>query len=107
MPQPDFGVTLDLGIEMRATEADGRSRPIVNGSRPLCVIDGPAGQTTIGLCEIRLDRPIAPGESGNGRLSFDVAVSEEIRALLHVGSRFVLADGPRQIADAEVRAISR
>jgi len=106
MPQRDFGLTLDLRIAMRATDAGGRARPIDSGSRPLCVIDGPAGQTMIGLCEIDLDRPIAPGESGLCRLWFDVAVSDEIRALLQVGSRFSLADGTRPFADAEVRAIS-
>jgi hypothetical protein len=107
MAPRNVGVTLDLRLEVLATAAGGRSRPIVTGSRPLCILDGPAGQTVIGLCELRLERPIAPGESGIGRLSFAIDVSDEIWARLPVGSRFTLAEGPWPIAAAEVRGRSR
>jgi hypothetical protein len=102
---PTFGVTLDLQIDVRSTAAGGRSQAIVSGYRPLCAIGGPDGETTIGLCELQLDHPIAPGTSGIGRLSFDVAVSDEVRALLQVGSTFALVEGRHAVADAEVRGI--
>jgi hypothetical protein len=71
----------------------------------LCLIDGPEGETTIGLCELQLDQPISPGGSGIGRLSFDAAVSETVRARIRVGSTFELADGLKRFASAEVRGI--
>jgi hypothetical protein len=49
--------------------------------------------------------PISPGESGVGRLSFDVAVSDTVRALLRVGSTFDLAEGHTVVATAEVKGI--
>jgi len=107
MPLPRVGVTLDLHIDMRSTAAGGRQSPIADGYRPVCVIDGPNGEAMIGLCELQLNHPVSPGNSGIGRLSFDISVSEQIRGLLHVGSRFALAEGPRRIAEAEVRGISR
>jgi hypothetical protein len=105
MPQPRIGVTLDLHLDVRTTKAGGRKTPIVDGYRPLCIIDGPNGETIVGLCELRLDKPISPGESGVGRLSFDVAVSDDIRTLLRVGSTFEMAEGRTPIATAEVRRI--
>jgi hypothetical protein len=104
MSQPEFGVTLDLLLDARPNHG-GRSRPIVDDFRPLCIIDGRNGESTIGLCELHLDAPISPGESGVGRLSFDVTVSEDVRELLRVGSVFDLAEGRRRIARVEVRGI--
>jgi hypothetical protein len=102
---PTFGVTLELRLDARSPAAGGRSRAIESGYRPVCAIDGPDGETFIGLCELQLDHPIAPGTSGVGRLSFDGAVAEEVRALLQVGSQFALAEGRRRIAEAEVLGI--
>lgn len=105
MSQPRFGVTLDLHLYVRATDAGGRSRPIVDGYRPLCIVGSLDGETVVGLCELHLDNPISPGESGVGRLSFDVAVSDTVRALLRVGSTFDLAEGHTVVATAEVKGI--
>jgi translation elongation factor EF-Tu-like GTPase len=105
MSQPRFGVTLDIHLDVRATDAGGRSLPIVDGYRPLCIVGSPDGETVVGLCELHLDNPISPGESGVGRLSFDLAVSESVRALLNVGSTFALAEGRRVVAAAEVQGI--
>src|SRR6266436_5150375 len=98
-------MTLDLHLDVRATDAGGRSRPIVDGFRPLCIVGSLAGETVVGLCELHLDNPISPGESGVGRLSFDVAVSETVRALLKVGSTFTLAEGRIVVAAAEVQGM--
>jgi translation elongation factor EF-Tu-like GTPase len=105
MSQPRFGVTFDLHLYVRATDAGGRSRPIVDGYRPLCIVGSLDGETVVGLCELHLDNPISPGESGVGRLSFDVAVSDTVRALLRVGSTFDLAEGQTVVAAAEVQGI--
>jgi hypothetical protein len=102
---PQLGVTVHLSLDVRATEAGGRSRPIRDGYRPLCIIEGPDGETTIGLCELRLSEPIAPGNSGPGHLAFDLAVSDRVRGLLQVGSHFNLAEGGTVVATAEVRGI--
>ena len=105
MSQPRFGVTLDLHLDVRATDAGGRTLPIFDGYRHLCIVDSLDGETVVGLCELHLDNPISPGESGVGRLSFDVAVSETVRALLRVGSTFDLAEGRTVVAAAEVQGI--
>lgn len=107
MSPPQFGVTLDLRIDMRAIDAGGRRTPIGDGYRPLCIIDGPDGQITVGLCELRLDDSLSPGESGIGRLSIDVFHTDRIRALLRVGSSFQLAEGDRVVATAWVLEISQ
>ena len=105
MSPPQFGVTLDIRLDVRATDAGGPSRPIRDGYRPLCVIGGPHGETLIGLCELRLNDPIAPGESGIGRLSFDASVLDRVLALVHVGSTFELAEGRTVVAAAQVRGM--
>jgi hypothetical protein len=105
MSQPRFGVTLDVHLDVRATDTGGRSRPIVDGYRPLCIVGSLDGETVVGLCELHLDNPISPGESGVGRLSFDMAVSDTVRALLRVGSTFDLAEGQTVVAAAEVQGI--
>jgi hypothetical protein len=100
------GISLDVHLDLLPSNAGGRSHPIATGYRPLCVIKGPGGDERIfGLCELQLDGQLAPGDSGEGRLSFDISVSDEVRALLRVGSRFLLAEGARQIGSAEVRGI--
>jgi len=106
MSGPTFGLTLDVSVDLLPTDGGGRIQPIASGYRPLCVIAAPDGdERIIGLCELRLDDPIAPGKSGGGRLRFDVAVSDDVRALLRVGSRFDLAEGAKRIGSAEVRGI--
>jgi hypothetical protein len=102
---PTFGITLDLHLNVQSTSRGGRSRQIESGYRPVCLIEGPEGETQIGLCELVLDHPIAPGTSGNGRLAFDIAVAEEVRALVRVGSTFALMEGRNHVATAEVRGI--
>jgi translation elongation factor EF-Tu-like GTPase len=106
MTRPDFGVSLRLHIDLLPTSAGGRTQPVRSGYRPICIMQGTNGAgAVIGLCELQLEHQLAPGHSGEGRLSFDPAVSNDVRGLLRVGSRFVLAEGTQPIGSAEVRAI--
>jgi hypothetical protein len=105
MSQPRFGVTLDVHLDVRATDTGGRSRPIVDGYRPLCIVGSLAVETVVGLCELHLDNPISPGESGVGRHSDDAAVADTVRALLRVRSTFDWAEGQTVVAAAEVQGI--
>jgi hypothetical protein len=103
---PTFGVTLVVHLELLAPEHGGRTGAIRSGYRPLCLMpraDG--GQLLVGLCELELHDEIKPGEAGDGRLSFLVDVSDQVRSLVDIGTRFVLAEGPRPIGSAEVRGI--
>jgi hypothetical protein len=106
MLAPSFGLSLRVIVDLLPSNAGGLSHPIVSGYRPLCVVEGPGGDERIfGLCELLLDHPLAPGDTGEGRLLFDVSVSDEVRGLLPGGSRFALAEGARQIGWAQVRGI--
>jgi hypothetical protein len=103
---PTFGFSIQVHIDLLRPIDGGRSTSITSGYRPLCIFDKADGvRTIIGLCELDLDGELAPGESRQGRLSFDVAVSEEVRALVRVGSKFGLAEGPHRIGSAEVRGM--
>jgi hypothetical protein len=102
MASRKFGVTLAVSVEMLPTERGGRAHPIESGYRPICVVAGPDGEEVlIGLCEGEFHQ----GTSGEGRLRFDVAVTELVRSLLTVGSVFTLAEGHRRVATAVVRGI--
>ena len=106
MSAPTIGLALDVTVHLLPTDAGGRTQSIVSGYRPLCFIETPNGtERVFGLCWLDLDAPIAPGDSGDGRLSFDIAVSNDVRALLHVGSKFGLAEGAKRVGSAEVRRI--
>jgi translation elongation factor EF-Tu-like GTPase len=106
MSEPMYGITLTVHVELLTPETGGRTRPIQSGYRPLCVTRKPDGtQVVIGLCELQLDKEIYPGDSGDGRLSFAVDVSEEVRSMVTVGARFQLAEGNHPIGSAEVRDI--
>jgi translation elongation factor EF-Tu-like GTPase len=106
MTPPAIGVTLIIRIDLFTPDRGGRATPIRSGYRPLCVVNQPdGGEVVIGLCELQLSEQLRPGDSGEGRLSFSVEVSQEVRSLLGVGSRFTLAEGRRPIGSAEVRGI--
>jgi hypothetical protein len=101
-----FRLSVDVRVDLLPTKAGGRSQPIVSGYRPLCILEGADGEErSFGLCELQLADSLAPGDSDDGRLSFDIAVSDEVRALLGVGNRLTLAEGAKRIGSAEVRAI--
>ena len=108
MDRPDFGVELAVRIDLLTTAQGGRIHPIGSGYRPICLIpvtDGP--DAMVGMCELSLDNPLTPGETGVGRLKFHRAVSELVRSLVRVGSRFALAEGNHPIGQAEVREITQ
>lgn len=101
-----IGITLTVHVDLLTPENGGRTRPILSGYRPLCVMRKPdEKQVVIGLCELQLANQIYPGDSGDGRLSFSVDVSDLVRSLVTVGARFLLAEGNRPIGSAEVRDI--
>jgi translation elongation factor EF-Tu-like GTPase len=106
MDRPEFGLTLTVRIDLLTTAQGGRTHPVRSGYRPICLIpvtDGP--DVMVGMCELSLDNPLTPGETGVGRLKFARAVSELVRSLVRVGSRFALAEGNHPIGHAEVREI--
>jgi hypothetical protein len=106
MSRPEFGLSLDVRVDLWPSEAGGRSAPIESGYRPLCVIKGAdAGERTFGLCELVLADPLAPGNSADGHLLFDIAVSDAVRSVLVIGSRFDVVEGTRRIGSVQVRAI--
>jgi hypothetical protein len=103
MTRPHFGVTLAIRIDALPSGSRGALR---SGLRPLCRVTTPDGDdVVIGLCELELAHPVHPGGAGDGRLSFDIAVSDLVRSLIRAGSRLTLAEGNTPIATAEVRAI--
>jgi hypothetical protein len=103
---PDIGLVLTVRVDLFKSEAGGRSRPIETGYRPICRFpDRYEHETVVGLCELELPEPLNPGTSGEGRLSFDAAVSGQVRSLISRGSRFVLAEGPNVIGAAHVLGI--
>ena len=74
----------------------------------MCVVRNADGQEiVIGLCELEVEQEIQPGDSGEGCLSFAVAVADEARTHLPVGSRMTLAEGKRPIGTAAVLGIDR
>jgi hypothetical protein len=103
MPERDIGLTLLVLVDLVPPAEDGPAQPIRTGYRPLCSLSGPDGDGVIGLCELELEDEIPPAGSGEGRLLFDAAVSDEVRALLRVGSRFALMEGDHPIGTATVR----
>jgi hypothetical protein len=103
---PEFGLSLDVRVELLPPGAGGRSTPIASGYRPLCLIGSPGtDEQVFGLCELVLAEPLAPGNSGDGHLSFDTAISDDVRPLLRVGSRFDLAEGLRRVGSVQVKGI--
>ena len=107
MHRPELGLTLFVRIELLTTAQGGRTRPIDSGYRPICLIpvtDGPDAK--VGLCEVSLDSPLRPGESGVGRMKFARAVSEHVGSLLRVGSRLTLAEGTHPIGHAEIQEMT-
>jgi hypothetical protein len=107
MDRPDFGVALTVRIDLLTAAEGGRTQPVRSGYRPICLIpvtDGP--DEMVGMCELSLDNPLTPGETGAGRLKFHGTVSERVRSLVRVGSRFALAEGNHRIGHAEVLAIT-
>jgi translation elongation factor EF-Tu-like GTPase len=106
MSRPEFGLSLDVRVDLWPSEAGGRSTPIESGYRPICVIKGAdAGERSFGLCELVLADPLAPGNSADGHLLFDIAFSNDVRALVHIGSRFDIAEGTRRVGSVLVRGI--
>lgn len=99
------GFTVKVAIELLTPDRGGRTQPIMNGYRPLCIIDTEnSHRTIIGLCELQLTRTLAlqPGESGDGTLTFLQSVAGEARAVLTMGSEVSLGEGTRIIGFARV-----
>jgi hypothetical protein len=98
MKGPQFGLILTVRLDLFAPENGGRPHAISSGYRPVILVSPTDGeQVSIGLCELRLTDDLQPGGSGEGRLAFDVAVSDVAESLLQVGSSFALAEGTHPI----------
>jgi len=106
MNREDIGVTVRLHIAPASPADGGRTQSIVDGYRPLCIVRRPDGkEVLIGLCQLRLNSPIQPGESGEGMLNFAHAVTDAVKSNLHVGSEFDIAEGRHVVGVAQVMAI--
>jgi hypothetical protein len=85
------------------TNEGGRLHPIRDGYRPVCCVRGNrSAEEEIGFVEVRLDRPVAPGEDGEGVLEFHRNVAEFASSRLPLGSTCSLMEGRRKIGIAEV-----
>jgi translation elongation factor EF-Tu-like GTPase len=106
MTEPEVGVALLIHIRLLTPEEGGLAQPVQNGYRPLCIVPVRGDDVVvIGLCELELTDELSPGGSGEGRLLFSTAVSEQVRLLVSAGSQFMLAEGTRPIGTAEVRSV--
>jgi translation elongation factor EF-Tu-like GTPase len=105
--EPAFGATIDITFRLLSTQEGGRRGYVADGYRPLCLVRTEVGdERLIGMCQLDLTRHVEPGESGAGRLRFDVSVSPLVRALLKVGTEFSLAEGRHVVASARVVEVS-
>lgn len=105
--KPIWGVTLAVRITLLSSDESGRSEPLWDGYRPVCVIsDGEGNEMLIGLCELHLAGELPPSGHGFGLLRFHSDVADQVRAVASAGSRFWLADGMQIFATVEVTAIS-
>jgi hypothetical protein len=103
MSDPKIGARLRVEIRLLPSNQEGRSTPIANGYRPLCVFAGEDGsETVVGLCQLELAGKLMPGGVGEGTLGFAPEVSDLVRSLLRVGSEFGLAEGREVIGTARV-----
>ncbi|HTZ87367.1 MAG TPA: hypothetical protein VMB05_11935 [Solirubrobacteraceae bacterium] len=99
---------IELSLRVMATlietEKGGRQGPISASSyRPWCrVRDRDGSEVLIGMCEMRFDGVVAPGETSEGELVF--AEAEPATRLLPVGTKFEFIEGLRSVASCEVLA---
>lgn len=98
-----FDARLRVEIRLLSPNDGGRSTPIVDGYRPLCVLAGEGrSETVVGLCQLELAGELMPGNIGEGTLAFAPEASEVVRSRLREGSEFELAEGHKVIGTARV-----
>ena len=101
MSDPKIGTKVRVEIRLLASDQEGRSTPIIDGYRPLCVFIGEDGtETVVGLCQLELSGELIPGGVGEGTLGFAPEVSDLVRSLLQVRSEFRLAEGHKVVGTA-------
>ena len=96
-----IGARVRVEIRLLPSGEGGRSSPIVDGYRPLCLIaDADGSETVVGLCQLELVGELMPGGTGEGTLAFAPEVSDLVRSLVRVGSKFGLAEGRKVVGAA-------
>jgi hypothetical protein len=100
--EPEIGVVATIKFRLFAVGEGGRQTPVDDGYRPLVKTCDRDDETVIGLCVLRLNGPVAPGEDGFGRLAFSALVTPAVHEHLRVGSCLYLAEGTRSIGTGEV-----
>jgi hypothetical protein len=108
MTRPGIGLELEVSVRLRATSEGGRRTAILGGYRPLSVLSQEDGSKVyVGLSELDLGEPIAPGTVGDGVLRFDRTVSDLVCRLVGRGSQFELAEGTNVVGTAHVNGVRK
>jgi translation elongation factor EF-Tu-like GTPase len=102
MNEPNIGLCVRAELHLLSTEDGGRTTPIRDNYRPLCVVGDGNDEMMIGLMRVRLEGELAPGHSGMVKLEFHTDVADLARARLLPGAEFALAEGKRVVALAHV-----
>lgn len=99
----NVGLRLGVRISLLDSDLGGRKHPLMDGARPLVRVRRSEGeQQLIGLMEVRLAEPVAPGGTGEGVLEFHEHVAEVARAFLPVGAMCDICEGNRMVGAAEI-----
>src|SRR5271170_1781704 len=92
----NVGLRLGVRISLLDSDAGGRKHPLMDGARPLVRVRRSEGeQQLIGLMEVRLAEPVAPGGEAERILEFHERVAEVARALLPVGATCDICEANR------------
>ena len=105
MTEPTFGIAVRVQLQLLSTEGGGLSKPVRDGYRPLCSVEGRDAEIVIGMCVLRLEAPIPPGSNGSGTLKFALQVTPIARKCLRPNSSFRLLEGTLPIASGVVLAV--
>jgi len=101
MTNSKFAFTIRVQIELLKTSEGGLSCAVGLIYRPLCVFPTDSREV-VGMCQLELASPLAPGATAAALLGFDALVAERARELIARYPEFALEEGSQVIGSARV-----